>query len=216
MYGYSKETSVNVVRSKILKEMVGEDNDLTKESKIDISNLPPCQYSLRLHTYRVNHRVVTYKRANVAIFEKSKPNDENQGCSINENGILEPVWTTGSIMLQSLINLLDATNNEGFNYEEMEMESEDYESDDEDEEYTSSFMIYLLRLEISGKTYAKQYNRVCSVFLLFNDQYFLLPTPPPNSLFLAKQGKISIILTLGVALDTLYGCLQVLSTAFVN
>ena len=46
---------------------------------------------------------------------------------------------------------------------------------------------------------------------------------PPNYLFLANQGKISIILTPelrdgrgGGALDTLYGCLQVLSTALVN
>lgn len=37
-YGYSKETSVNVVRSKIVK-MVGEGNDLTKKSKVDILHL---------------------------------------------------------------------------------------------------------------------------------------------------------------------------------
>ena len=78
-------------------------------------------------------------------------------------------------------------------------------------------MIYLLRLEISSKTYVKQYNRVYSVFLLFNDQYFLLPPLPPNSLFLTKQGKIPIILTPGVvALDILYECLQVLSIVFIN
>ena len=52
-------------------------------------------------------------------------------------------------MPQSLINLLDATNDEESNDEEMEMEPEDYESDDEDEEQASSFMIYLL-LEISS------------------------------------------------------------------
>ena len=43
MYGYSKETSVNVVRSKILKKMVGEDNDLTKESKVDLSHFLPAR-----------------------------------------------------------------------------------------------------------------------------------------------------------------------------
>ena len=68
-------------------------------------------------------------------------------------------------------------------------------------------MIYLLVLEISSKTYVQQYNRVYSVFHLFNDQHFVLPPPPPNSLVLVKQGKISIILTPRVALDTLYGCL---------
>ena len=77
-------------------------------------------------------------------------------------------------------------------------------------------MIYLSELEISSKTYVKRYNRVYSVFLSFNDQYFLLPSPSPNSMFLAKQSKISIILTPEVALDTLYGCSQALSTAFIN
>ena len=66
--------------------------------------------------------------------EEPKPNDKSQGCLINENGILEPVWTMGSIMPQSLISLLDATNDEESDDEEMEMEPEDYESDDEDKE----------------------------------------------------------------------------------
>ena len=62
------------------------------------------------------------------------PNDENQGWSINENGILEPVWTTWSIMPQFLKNLIDATNDEESDDEEMEREPEAYEKDDEDGE----------------------------------------------------------------------------------
>ena len=81
--------------------MVGEDNDLTKESKADLPHLPSCQDSLFPHIYRVNHRVATYKRANVPILEKPKPNNENQGWSINENRIVEPIGTMGSIMQQS-------------------------------------------------------------------------------------------------------------------
>ena len=54
-----------------------------------------------------------------------------------------------STVPQSLINLLDAANDEESDHEEIEMEYDDYEIDDEDEEYTSSFMIYLL-LEISS------------------------------------------------------------------
>lgn len=75
----------------------------------------------------------TCKRANVPIFEKPKPNDENQGWSINKNRILEQVWTTGSIMAQSLIKLLDATNDKESDDEEMKMEPEYHETDDEDE-----------------------------------------------------------------------------------
>ena len=115
-------------------------------------------------------------------------------------------------MAQSLINLLDATNVKESDDEEMKMEPEDYETDDEDEKYTSSFiMIYLLGLEVSSETYVKNYNRIYSVFVLSNDQDFLLPPPPPNSYFLAKQDKISRILTPEVAFDTLNGPLSLIS-----
>ena len=107
MYGYAKDSSINLVRAKMLKKMVGEDNDLTKESKIDLSKLPPCLNSLIPHINRVNHRVAGYKRANVPIFEKPKPNDADQGWTINEYGILEPVWTIGPCLPQSLIDLMD-------------------------------------------------------------------------------------------------------------
>ena len=128
MYSYSKETSVNVVRSKRLKKMVGEDNDLTNESRTNLSHLPPS------HIYRVNHQAATNKRASVPILEKPKHSNENWEWTIHENGIPEPVWTTRLIMPQSLINLLDATNDEESYDEEMGMEPEAYESDDEDEE----------------------------------------------------------------------------------
>ena len=118
--------------------MVGEYNDLTRESKVDLSHLPPCQDSLFPHIYRVNHRVGFYKRANVLIFEKPKPNDENQGCSINENGNLEPICKTGAIVTESLINFLDATNDE-----KMEMEAKDYESDDQDKELFGMFLTHV-------------------------------------------------------------------------
>lgn len=134
MYGYSRETSVNVVRSKMLKKMVGEDNDLTKNSKVDLSRLPPCHDSLMSHIYRVNHRLACYKRANVPMFNKPKPDDENQGWCRNETGMLEPLWTTGSILPQSLVDLVDGTNDDDDDEEDVEMEPEDYETDDEDDE----------------------------------------------------------------------------------
>ena len=107
MYGYAKDNSINTVRAKMLKKMVGEDNDLTKESKIDLSKLPPCLNSLIPHINRVNHRVACYKRANSPIFEKPKPHEANQGWSINDSGILEPLWTIGPCLPQSLIDLMN-------------------------------------------------------------------------------------------------------------
>ena len=39
MYGQARETSVDVVRGKMLKKMVGEDERLTTKSKVDLARL---------------------------------------------------------------------------------------------------------------------------------------------------------------------------------
>ena len=53
--GYVRETSVNAVRTKMLKKMVGENEALTSRSKVDLSCLPPYCYSLFTHIQRSNH-----------------------------------------------------------------------------------------------------------------------------------------------------------------
>ena len=135
MYGYPRDTSVNLVRTKMLKKMVGEDNDLTKDSKVDLSKLPPCRNSLIPHIHRVNHRVCNYKRANIPIFEKPKPSDPNQGWMTNESGMLEPQWTIGPCLPQSLIDLMDKIPDEKDDGEDEleEMKFTECDSDDEDD-----------------------------------------------------------------------------------
>ena len=54
----------------MLKKMVGEDDNLTSKSKVDISRLPPCKDAHTPHVQRVNYRVALYKTAPVAIIEK--------------------------------------------------------------------------------------------------------------------------------------------------
>ena len=46
MYGFVREKSVNSVRFKMLKKMVGEDQTLTAKSKVDLGRLPPCRDSM--------------------------------------------------------------------------------------------------------------------------------------------------------------------------
>ena len=46
MHGYVRETSVNVVRTKMLKKMVGEDEAFTARPKVDLFRLPRCCDSL--------------------------------------------------------------------------------------------------------------------------------------------------------------------------
>ena len=119
MYGQARESSVNVVRVKMLKKMVGEDETISKKSKIDLARIPPCQDSLIPHCQRANHRLACHKRANQPIIEKPKPYDMDQGWQKVENGSLEPIWSRGPILPMSLIDLLDST---------------DWDLDDEDED----------------------------------------------------------------------------------
>ena len=75
MYGQARVKSVNAVRSIMLKQMVGEDEELTPKTKVDLSRLPPYRDSLVPHIYRVNHRLAHYKRADKATFFSPKPYD---------------------------------------------------------------------------------------------------------------------------------------------
>ena len=78
MYGQSRESSVDVVRAKLLRKMVGEDEKLTSKSRVDLARLPPCHSALNPHIQRVNYRATLYKRADQPILEKPKPYDEGQ------------------------------------------------------------------------------------------------------------------------------------------
>ena len=42
MYGHNHESSVNAVRAKLLRKMVGENETLISKSKVDLARFPPC------------------------------------------------------------------------------------------------------------------------------------------------------------------------------
>uniref|UniRef100_UPI00358E52DD uncharacterized protein n=1 Tax=Myxine glutinosa TaxID=7769 RepID=UPI00358E52DD len=129
MYGQSRESSVDIVRAKLLRKMVGEDKTLTSKSKVDLARLPPCQSALKPHIQRVNHRVALYKRADQPIIEKPKPYEE-QGWIRTDEGLLKPMWSSGPILPTSLVDLLNTGEHEE---EEEEEGEEEFDSDDFDE-----------------------------------------------------------------------------------
>lgn len=118
MYGYRRLKTINDVRGLMLKKMVGEGEQLTTKSKVDLSRLPPCRDSLVPHIGRVNHRLACYKRADQPICENPKPYDPHQGWEKTDQGILEPVWSCGPILPPSLVDLLPETGQVGDNEEE--------------------------------------------------------------------------------------------------
>ena len=90
VYGQNRESSVDGLRAKLLRKMVGEDEKLTSKSKVNLAGLPPCHCAVKPHLKRVNHRVALYKRADESILEKPKSYDDGQGWMRTEDGVLEP------------------------------------------------------------------------------------------------------------------------------
>ena len=136
MYGQRRESSVDAVRTKLLRNMVGENGKLTSKSMVDLARLPPCRSAFRPHVERVNHHLCLYKRANVAILEKPNPSDQGQGWVRNDGGVLEPLWSHEPVLPVSLVDILDSINQEEGDEEESEQEEladiEIFEESDEE------------------------------------------------------------------------------------
>ena len=126
MYGYPKIKSVNVLRSFMLRKMVGDNNIFSKTSRIDLSRLPPCRDNLLPHIQRVNYRIAQYKRSQDPIYESPKPYDEDQGW-LNTDGTVEPKWSCRDVLPQSLVDLLSTVDPDEVNEEE---ENEEIEFED--------------------------------------------------------------------------------------
>ena len=111
--------------------MAGEDKPLSADSKVDLTRLPPCKALLLPHVQRVNYRLYCYKKANISIFEWPEPYNNKQGW-VQENTIIEPLWTKGIILLQSVVDMLDSSRDDE---EQDELENlTDYDDDDDDED----------------------------------------------------------------------------------
>ena len=104
MYGYPRLSSVDLVRTAMIKNMVGDGSAITHSSKIDLSRLPPCRRSLLPHITRVNYRGAQWKHSDVNIVDLPTPTEH--GWQINQ-GILEPVWSEGPVLPLRLVDLLD-------------------------------------------------------------------------------------------------------------
>ena len=109
--------------------MAGEDKPLSADSKVDLTRLPTCKTLPLPHVQRVNCRLYCYKKANISIFEWPEPYNNKQGW-VQENTIIEPLWSKGIILLQSVVDMLDSSRDDE---EQDELENmTDYDDDDED------------------------------------------------------------------------------------
>ena len=101
------------------------------------------------HVQRGIYRLSCYEKAHISIFERIKPYDEDQGWVCGETHVIEPLLTKGSILPQSVIDLLGTENNDEEDIDD-EIEPEvpsDYEEMrwDEMEDYYKPSSILILR-----------------------------------------------------------------------
>ena len=125
MYGETRETSVNLVRAKMMHKMVGRNEKLISKSKVDLARIPPCLNSLKPHIERVNYRVACLKQAHTPIFDTPKPDEEGKGWMKNDAGDLEPIWSYGDILPPSLADLIEDDGEEEDNGEENDGEGDE-------------------------------------------------------------------------------------------
>ena len=96
MYGKPKVSSVNDLRLQMLQQRCSDDGKLDASLNIDIARLPPCLQCLEKHIRRVNFQVAIWRRAHVA--EYDVPDPTNGHGWILQNGLIQPLWTSGDVL----------------------------------------------------------------------------------------------------------------------
>ena len=109
-YGKPRLKSVNELRFHLLKTKCGSDDKITNNRYVSISNMLPCSDSLREHVQRVNYKVAIWKQARVT--KPDVPNPSTGHGWILKDNILEPLWTSGNILPQQMVDILDTYEDE--------------------------------------------------------------------------------------------------------
>ena len=126
LYGKPRFKSVNELRFHLLKAKCGSEDKITNNTNVGISNMLPCSDSMREHVLRVNYQVAIWKRAHVT--KPDVPNPSTGHGWILKDNILEPLWTSGNILPQQMIDSLDTYEDEECSNADSDMEREDLSS----------------------------------------------------------------------------------------
>ena len=105
MYG-SKLGDINSLRyEKFIDRFSAKPGEvLTSYNGVDVSLLPPCRESLKMHMRRANYQVPTWKKADQAT--PIIPGPDRRGWNTNIKGELEISWTNSDLMPQELADII--------------------------------------------------------------------------------------------------------------
>ena len=124
LYGHKKEKSVDAARLLMLKKATGGNTDsLRHVQKVDLSRLPPCRRSLIPHVLRSNLRCYEFKHSHLPDPQLPAPGAK-YGWTTDDDGNLEPLWSDGTVLPESLHELVVRDPNE-------ESDEDDIDSDRE-------------------------------------------------------------------------------------
>lgn len=101
MYGRPSYNDVNQLRCDVFKEKFKPSSGLRTADGSDLSLLPPCRTSLRLHIARANYQCYIWQHAAENFPEIPTP--ESNGWKIVENAI-HYVWNDGAIFPPSFLD----------------------------------------------------------------------------------------------------------------
>ena len=95
---------INKLRlDKFLERYSAKNDILSTYDGVDLSLLPPCRYSLRMHAERANYQALIWYNADQA--DPNIPEPCGHGWDVT-NGKLEIKWTSGNLMPQELVDLV--------------------------------------------------------------------------------------------------------------
>jgi len=107
VYGKPKYTDVNKMRYDLFKARYqpnATNKRLGQDDGIDLSLLPPCRSSLKMHALRANYVAYTWKQAHVT--HPEIPSLLGLGWTHDAEGVLAIQWSQGDIMPQGLLHVL--------------------------------------------------------------------------------------------------------------
>lgn len=107
IYGKPNYKDTNLLRYDLFKtryEPKSWKSVLRFKNGIDLSLLPPCHSSLRLHVKRATYQTFIWKNAHIA--DVSFPSPEGYGWKKNSESALEVEWTDGDVLPRQLVDIL--------------------------------------------------------------------------------------------------------------
>ena len=138
LYGLPRFNKVNKARLFKLRTMCGNKNKITRKSKIYLYRLPPCKLSLYPHINRENFQTGRLKLSHVKCPQVPSPSPDH-GWLISEDGLLEPQWTSGDILPQQLVDVINPASGADHVSDSSDGESNEVESDSApDSDYSDS------------------------------------------------------------------------------